>query len=456
MVLGLKRVARLWVAGTIACALALGAGPAAAQGPAPVPSSEARARGCRDDPLNPLLKIMPEWTPVVDETPRVAEGVVARSAVTHEDNPAFHTSHDWLFDVRLDPAYRGLLSDHTSPEYVVEGERVMGMEWEEAFFPLQFRPSVGDRVWMMGRWVFDCGHAERGYRTELHPPQAVAFTRDEATIFSGDSAPSRARITYVYIYGRGGYYRTAVGGRDYEFDVPLAPRPSPSARLAITVETVYGNIAPVVAPQPRDNPTTMHVTYPLRAVAASPDARFGAIVTAGWREEVTTTAYRVIELVFDSVRIVDNHDAGRGDWHLRLGAAGEWFEVGGLGSVEDGQTVAIGTTIRAIVPDDGALAIRGTGWENDCDSHFRKRDTDIVLWRVAPSDAACLIDPGDRLGSIAEIHSAADGFGAGGTCPGSSAREGQRCARSSTRDYEIRYMVRTVATFPAGSLNPRR
>jgi hypothetical protein len=37
-----------------------------------------------------------------------------------------------------------------------------------------------------------------GYRTEIHPPNAVAFTRREPVIFPGDQAPSLTNKTYIY------------------------------------------------------------------------------------------------------------------------------------------------------------------------------------------------------------------------------------------------------------------
>ena len=45
--------------------------------------------------------------------------------------------------------------------------------------------------------------------------------------------PSIATVANIYIHGRGGYYDSPVGGQNYnyEFDIPLAPKPSPNALL---------------------------------------------------------------------------------------------------------------------------------------------------------------------------------------------------------------------------------
>jgi hypothetical protein len=66
-------------------------------------------------------------------------------------------------------------------------------------------PAVGDRVWVEGRWVFDCGHTgvppaapERKYvkyATEIHPPRAlVTFRRNHPALQSiqlGQASPGQ-------------------------------------------------------------------------------------------------------------------------------------------------------------------------------------------------------------------------------------------------------------------------
>ena len=80
----------------------------------------------------------------------------------------------------------------------------------------------------IGRYIFDCGHPDTGPRSELHPATAVAFTHFEPLIFgSPGSEPLLAAKTSIYIHGTGGpIYETPVGGRIYEFDVVLPPKPS--------------------------------------------------------------------------------------------------------------------------------------------------------------------------------------------------------------------------------------
>src|SRR5207244_716909 len=124
-----------------------------------------------------------------------------------EDTPNAHLSHDLNFIVSLDLNYQHFHSD-ANPDVngnptTDNSRRVMEMEWETKFLPTDFWPVPGDRFWTMGRWIFDCGHTDGGYRTEFHPPVAVAFTRLQPTTFAGDTTPSLTNQSHIFISGRG-------------------------------------------------------------------------------------------------------------------------------------------------------------------------------------------------------------------------------------------------------------
>src|SRR6266700_7638784 len=168
------------------------------------------------------------------------------SEVSEEDVPWNHSTHDFTFKVVPDPLYQHLLSSWTrykgvafpliNPSDPTEiaactqaGGKVVGdncivipaeqctenpdtpfadtchhtdmeVEWENASLmdengdfqrtlgavPEFVWPGVGDRVWVSGRWIFDCGHPSVPaaasndfvqFRTEIHPPRAVVTFR---------------------------------------------------------------------------------------------------------------------------------------------------------------------------------------------------------------------------------------------------------------------------------------
>jgi hypothetical protein len=169
-----------------------------------------------------LTNIAPEWVSVEPaDTPKIMEGMVVESRPAGNDNMAVHSSMDWNAFVELDAKYAHLNSDINVRDSIdapemrdVNGKTipahralVVEMEWETAYLDPRFRPKAGDRAWMIGRWIFDCGHPESAilsaYTTEMHPPQAVSFTRSEPHVFSGDTSAVAANVSYIYVYGRG-------------------------------------------------------------------------------------------------------------------------------------------------------------------------------------------------------------------------------------------------------------
>ena len=264
----------------------------------------------------------PEYAEVTPGNPiRNITGTVVETLISHEDVPWTHTSHDSNWLVKLDSNYTNLNShgnrnyDGSKPaDNDPVDKKIMEMEWEigtqndgrDDRFPKEFWPSVGDRVWMEGRYIFDCGHPDTGPRSELHPATAVAFTHFEPLITgSPGSEPVLAAKTSIYIHGKGGpIYETPVGGRIYEFDVVLPPKPSPSSRVVNVTNTPFGGPPPsITGPFPGPGPTDnhVHVKYDLRTVSASPNNRFGSHITAGWIDPPQSNVYHYLTVTFDSV-----------------------------------------------------------------------------------------------------------------------------------------------------------
>ncbi|MBZ5629819.1 MAG: hypothetical protein LAO06_13250 [Acidobacteriia bacterium] len=197
-------------------------------------------------PVNGLT-VDPQHLAVHDE-PVILEGVVihppgnesptdqSTAEVAEEDIPWNHYTHDFTFKVAPDLPFQYLLSSWArypgqtfpglnadqcsllggtyngttcvlkAPEVCPDGSMGdtchhsdMEVEWENASamkinddddrtwggLPEFAWPAPGDRVWVVGRWIFDCGHpgtdtGEKAYvkfGTEIHPPRAVAAIR---------------------------------------------------------------------------------------------------------------------------------------------------------------------------------------------------------------------------------------------------------------------------------------
>jgi hypothetical protein len=195
-------------------AAAFPAAPAGAVAPPPVDSAQALPPGGGCHPvgiaaagLDLLPLVNPEWSPVVHgaspyAAPVLLHGTAVDSSVSRTDFPSTHVTFDQNTSIALDPADQGLLATGNALE---GGE--LELEWETGSYPAWAWASAGDRVVALGRWIFDCGHADPTpgacadagaaacvldadcapgvacsgtvfhYSSELHPPQAVAAIR---------------------------------------------------------------------------------------------------------------------------------------------------------------------------------------------------------------------------------------------------------------------------------------
>ena len=136
-------------------------------------------------------------------------------------------------------------------------------------FPEWAWPSDGDKVWVIGNHIFDCGHPDdvngvEFYKTEIHPPRAIASFRDQFKTPRAAAPRVAVKAVDLFIHGRAGYITEQLnvgwtplqipGGPDlclgsplephrgtpidtnFEFDVQLPPKPSPTAVLGMTFE----------------------------------------------------------------------------------------------------------------------------------------------------------------------------------------------------------------------------
>ena len=144
-----------------------------------------------------------KWAQIDPDYPLVqATGILSETGISNADSPWIHTSHDLILDVMVDPASAWL---------VVGGGnagRLLSAEAESGNFPTAYRPVVGDRVTIAGRWIFDCGHNPR---TEIHPAAIVASEHEE---WRADVAGGAQQVNVLQVW---------MNGAPGVVDVPLAP-----------------------------------------------------------------------------------------------------------------------------------------------------------------------------------------------------------------------------------------
>lgn len=214
----------------------------------------------------------PAWA-LVDQSRttrfRSASGRVTQSYFAWEDYPDVHDSHDVVMEFRVDPvpdpahpdlpilSNAGIDHDGDQPAQsdgltanVNYAPDTLHVEWEGGilanqytgdgrFFPKWAWPSVGDRVWVNGYWIFDCGHPrklpfteaeletcrlriltlgpqyvyprdcqvvtpKRGQPTEIHPIRAIASMRQQVATPPDSTGPIPVTATDLHIHGRAG------------------------------------------------------------------------------------------------------------------------------------------------------------------------------------------------------------------------------------------------------------
>src|SRR5262249_5329179 len=193
------------------------------------------------DPANPIQQI----TGVVNQTteldPTGEDPSKLSSFVRYSDLPTAHNSHDQNTHITVDQADRGLLSlindlpdghaDIANPADIAPPSQ-LETEWETGIspsethgdghggadggpiFPKWAWPNPGDRVWIMGNHIYDCGHPIKvgnidRFKSEIHPAIAMASMRDQVMTLPGTgTTPVPVVATDLYIHGDGGWATT--------------------------------------------------------------------------------------------------------------------------------------------------------------------------------------------------------------------------------------------------------
>lgn len=243
---------------------------------------------------------MAEWNPVKDRNFLNVEGTVSNAflsggdysgdhngspdgrymgehadVITHNDAvqncPDLSTADqgqlcaDWELNVVTDANYRHLLARDESqlndrdggdcqskhPTEYRKGNQVidlggaLGIEGEQWYYPVGYRPEPGDRIAARGQWTIDCGHPD--WHAELHPASLLA----SSYLQYSDYAPAMG-TTWNRPLRLTSQWRTLTGGvpavvtkivaspvfaeHALEVDVWPPARPSACARLVVERE----------------------------------------------------------------------------------------------------------------------------------------------------------------------------------------------------------------------------
>ncbi len=203
-------------------------------------------------------------------------------------SPAFHENcggfdatnalcDDWVMFVLPDPEFHFLrMSD---PEHESDSDKGQGnFNWEHQgnleneveqwTLPVDFRPQPGDRVWMAGRWIVDCGHPD--WHGELHPVESFVSSHTEPKPTALDNVETVSTLVITNDWH----------GGTLEFDVWPTSRPSSNAALMFQRDPAsfsvgLGNDAIAETPLPVDNPNHVHVTITATDLA---------LPTGGWND----------------------------------------------------------------------------------------------------------------------------------------------------------------------------
>jgi len=392
------------VLGAAALSAGLAAALAATAGPPsptfPDPEGEARLDGCGRDYLAQTRRDIPTWVYVNDRNapagapappPQRLQGTISarydsQLAVhpTEEDLPTIHRGYDFNFEVLPDQGDANLLAGdparHTG-NFAGRSPSTgrLHVEREQRALPFFAWPELGDRVTLIGSWVWDCGHwTPGGERTEIHSYRALWLQRAP-----GSSSPLSSRgetegdlflssdKTYAGVEADCAHraksdspaFRSCLAAEppwqdlsgDYRFRLPMPPRPAAGARLLVRVVDV-GSSASAPRAKAAVRAGGVDVTLSVKAHAGRPLV-VAQRVLARWAKAPRPEHLRVRFLSLLVRRAMDpgcpggrpacgsvqtTHgeqvSAPPGEWNVYVDAAGAWKMWGsGLLRARNGQ-----------------------------------------------------------------------------------------------------------------------
>jgi hypothetical protein len=332
---------------------------------------------------------------------------------TDIDDPVSHDSFDFLVNVRPDAAYSGLLG---TGNFAADGEETgrLHTEWEEAAYLPFAWPEPGDRVELLGSWVWDCGHwSGGGERTELHPLRAVWVQRRGVSprsatgetegdlLISTDKTPAGVSADCAHrAKADSAAFKACLAAEQnwqdasgtYRFGLVAPPRPGPGAKLRVRIVdagSTPGAPAVRIVPGSRSPSVSVTVVTPAgkRVVVAKE-------IFVGWDRGPRPDRVRIR---FERILVRRGMDPGcpptaphcalpgstragqisrpPGEWVLYSDVAGVWTRWRLLRPF-DGQTIRLGRTVDVYVAARQPWRVLVTGRE--CDNGSLSADSVIV------------------------------------------------------------------------------
>jgi hypothetical protein len=373
----------------------------------PLPASEDRCY------KPPYLSV--QWATVFPNEGKVyhvVEGICKHAECGIADDCLSHTFYDWNMDLIVDPQYQCMITDGTNTIHT-ERESNSLPTW---VWPSPGDPNIdsdGDRVWMAGEFIYDCGHCAggsdlTGCYTEIHPIMGIATIRDRADtlIASGRSGYVPATRADVWIYGDAGCANAiqceddnancpppwptlalcSVPGvqpypitRVWMFTIALPPRPVSNATPVWRFEARPGDRFPSLRPTVTYLPASNggqrdSLRIEINLLGATNPGPFARSIVAGWNPGTANLPIHHFRVDFTGIKINDDLDGllqEGGEWYYWASVNGLWQTIFGNvrtqtpTAVYTGQQLRLTQSFDFAIADTGAITLASLGFDDD-------------------------------------------------------------------------------------------
>jgi hypothetical protein len=413
----------------------------------PDPHTQALADGCARSREAEFSRQAPGWAYVNDAqypasgppppvqwlvgTVNTANDQALAAHPSGGDDPTTHDAFDFNLNVLPDAQYQQLLGgneEQKSGNFEGEGEEFgrVHIERESSSFPEFAWADAGDRISVLGSWVWDCGHWDPGgERTEIHPYRAVWVVRrsssrspygeSEGDLYVSTDATPAGVIAECGHRTKGdrpafkGCLSTQprwldVGG-DYDLTLP-APRRPPGAKRLVARVVNQGSTVAVVRPVLEGTAARLrfHLT-------TTPNQRLvlAEQVFVGWTPLRPATVPRHLRVTLTQLLVRRAMDPSGGlqstlpaqvasppgEWKLWTDVAGQWRLLPPLFRAGDGSAFPLRETTDLYVPRGASWRL--LVWPHECDFGVATFDDPQAAMRPCPKSGEFGNFTGDDL-----------------------------------------------------------